>query len=112
MGTRNKSNGNGEARPDNQLVSTPPEILEWRWVGNGAMDGFPTATLSLQWLAEKNITTEMLENMGFYYPVYKEVLTDGTRTQATSENIIGDGTDQRNASNVLQQSPNDGGNAE
>ena len=112
MGTRNKSNGNGEARPDDQLVSTPPKILEWRWVGNGAMDGFPTATLSLQWLAEKNITTEMLENMGFYYPVYKEVLTDGTRTQAATENIVRNGTDQRNASNILQQSSNDGGDAE
>jgi hypothetical protein len=76
------------------------------------MDGFPTSTLSLQWLAERNITTEMMENMGYYYPVYKEVLTDGTRTQTATENIVGDGTDQRNASNVLQQSPNDGGNAE
>jgi len=91
MGTRAKSNGNGETRPSDQLGS-PRTVKEWQWVGTGASDLFPATTLSFQWIRDNNISEELIANSGLYNPVYEEDITDGTRSQAATENTDGVGT--------------------
>lgn len=91
MGTRAKSNGNGETRPIDQLEASRT-IKEWQWAGTGASDLFPATTLSFLWIRDNNISEELIANSGLYNPVYEEDISNGTRSKATTENTDGNGT--------------------
>lgn len=111
MGNSRKSISNRENSSGDELVAKRT-IIGLMPTGLSVPE-YPHAPLSLKWIFENGHDIESLLSTGLYYPVYEEELENGTRTKSTSENTIREGNgSERDASSVLYESENPGGDAE
>lgn len=112
MGTRHDNSSDRENSNHDKLAIPAPAIIAWEWIGLGAIDGLPAATLTKAWIRDNNISEERIISTGLYRPVFEEDINNATRTKSITEDSIGQGDGQRETSDVLHESESGGRDAE